>query len=159
MSDGQWRTWKRQFIFQNLTKINVVRIFVELAFKQAARSEHSRRFRPEECPGRQNLVDFMATGDLDALQDGRFREAAMSFLGFRAMYLTESGRLGLCVSSAREGDEIWGINGSRVPLVLRPLSHDGTLDAFNMVGDCFLQGCMDGEQVPVGGRASEVRLI
>ncbi|KAH7361846.1 hypothetical protein B0T11DRAFT_279710 [Plectosphaerella cucumerina] len=64
MSDDQWRAWKRQFIFQNLTKINMVKIFAEPAFKQAVGSEHTWRFWPEECPGRQDLEDFMATGTL-----------------------------------------------------------------------------------------------
>ncbi|KAH6689081.1 hypothetical protein F5X68DRAFT_204914 [Plectosphaerella plurivora] len=142
-----------------MTKMNVVRVFVELAFKKSARSEHCRRFRREECPGRENLVDFLASGDVGRLQDVRFRKAVMSSMAYRAIYVTEAGRLGLCVPHAEPGDEIWGINGSRVPLVLRPLHLDGALERFNMIGDCLLQGSMDGELVPAGGRARRLRLV
>ncbi|EMD89161.1 hypothetical protein COCHEDRAFT_1205353 [Bipolaris maydis C5] len=90
----------------------------------------------------------------------------------RRFFLTSSGYMGLGPKTTTEGDSIYVFKGSNVPFMVRkglPVSiyddnwtilvsgsEDGgkdlarhtashSLDAFQMVGDCFMYGAMDGE--------------
>ncbi len=45
-----------------------------------------------------------------------------------------------------EGDQVYILAGGKVPLVLRPVS-GSQLDTFELVGDCYIHGVMDGEAV------------
>ncbi|RSL41564.1 hypothetical protein CEP54_015780 [Fusarium duplospermum] len=65
----------------------------------------------------------------------------------RALFVTKSGKMGLGPTSIAHGDDIYILPGGRLPFVLRNLNYRpgfalGT--AFNVVGDCFLHGAMDG---------------
>ncbi|XEU97506.1 hypothetical protein FSHL1_002792 [Fusarium sambucinum] len=66
----------------------------------------------------------------------------------RKMFLTEKGYLGLASDEAHKGDEIWILDGGRLPLVLR--RHDtqapGTVSSkYTFIGDGYVQGIMGGE--------------
>lgn len=90
----------------------------------------------------------------------------------RRFFLTSSGYMGLGPKTTAEGDKIYVFKGSNVPFMVRqglPVSIDDNdwttllsgnedggekyarhttsrmLDAFQMVGDCFMYGAMDGE--------------
>ncbi|EUC47155.1 hypothetical protein COCMIDRAFT_90856 [Bipolaris oryzae ATCC 44560] len=90
----------------------------------------------------------------------------------RRFFLTSSGYMGLGPKTTAEGDKIYVFKGSNIPFMVRqglPVSinnddwatlvsgsEDGgeehtrhpaghVLDAFQMVGDCFMYGAMDGE--------------
>ncbi|KAI1415164.1 HET-domain-containing protein [Hypoxylon sp. FL1857] len=83
-----------------------------------------------------------------------------------AMFLTESGMVGIGPAKCREGDEIHVLPGSSVPFILRPnasarlyedCSTDGaegemsiatsppSIPSYSVIGDGFLHGIMDGE--------------
>jgi hypothetical protein len=60
---------------------------------------------------------------------------------FRRMFLTEGGYIGVAPPQAREGDSIFLVKGSRVPLVMRPHKDD----TWELIGDCYVHGVMHGE--------------
>jgi hypothetical protein len=73
----------------------------------------------------------------------------------RRFYMTESGYMGVGSPNAQPGDEVFVLKGSFVPFVLRRRDAvaaagftraDGS-NSFLLVGDCYLQGVMDGEAV------------
>ncbi|KAI0203751.1 heterokaryon incompatibility protein-domain-containing protein [Astrocystis sublimbata] len=61
----------------------------------------------------------------------------------RCIAWSESGLLGMMAPGARQGDDIWLIQGCRLPLTLRqkPDSAD-----YELVGDCYIHGVMYGER-------------
>lgn len=60
--------------------------------------------------------------------------------------LFSHGHLGLGPLSMKEGDEIYVLPGSRTPFVLRPT----TTKKYQLIGDCFVHGAMDGEFGHIG---------
>jgi hypothetical protein len=64
------------------------------------------------------------------------------------LFLTETGYLGLGTECLEEGDSVWIVPGSRVPLILRATNTDvGTSNCFTLVGGTYLHGVMYGERV------------
>ncbi|KAH7010715.1 heterokaryon incompatibility protein-domain-containing protein [Macrophomina phaseolina] len=62
----------------------------------------------------------------------------------RRFFLSSEGLIGLAPENAQKGDQIWVVNGGRMPLILRPLS-GAQNDRFNLVGDSYVHGIMQGE--------------
>ncbi|APA15937.1 hypothetical protein sscle_15g107070 [Sclerotinia sclerotiorum 1980 UF-70] len=72
---------------------------------------------------------------------------AANILAWRRLIGTKNGRIGLTVAASRIGDSIVVLPGCSVPVVLR---RDGT--GWELVGECFVYGLMNGEAVDfVGG--------
>jgi hypothetical protein len=67
-------------------------------------------------------------------------EWATNALAWRRLIGTHQGRVGLTIPAAKAGDSIMVLLGCNVPMVLRP---DG--DYWQLVGECYLHGVMDGE--------------
>lgn len=93
----------------------------------------------------------------------------------RTYFRTQSGGHGLCYPTCRPGDQVWVLHGSSVPFVLRPVDIDVKIEAnilrpseayvrdstgsivgveedfeprtghYQLVGDCYYDGFMDGE--------------
>ncbi|KAL7957632.1 hypothetical protein V8C34DRAFT_285327, partial [Trichoderma compactum] len=73
----------------------------------------------------------------------------------RTLFFNDSRHLdwhmGLGPMLIKQGDEIYILPGSNLPLVLRRVDycnsqcHSGLVQKYQLVGDCFLQGVMDGE--------------
>jgi len=66
----------------------------------------------------------------------------------RSFCRTENDNIGLCFPTSIPGDEIWVLHGGRVPFILRPCPDNNTVgDAshYNLIGEAFLYGFMDGE--------------
>ncbi|KAL2064662.1 hypothetical protein VTL71DRAFT_3800 [Oculimacula yallundae] len=61
--------------------------------------------------------------------------------GFRALVQTECARMGLAPLSAKPDDEIWILEGAKIPFVLRP-NDDGS---YELVGEAYVHGVMQGE--------------
>ncbi|KAL6690754.1 hypothetical protein J3F84DRAFT_175693 [Trichoderma pleuroticola] len=72
-------------------------------------------------------------------------------------HLKKYEHVGLGPMLIKEGDEIYILPGSNLPLVLRPMIDYNSQDYFQpvrryqLVGDCFLHGVMDGELGSMGG--------
>jgi hypothetical protein len=71
-----------------------------------------------------------------------FREACLG----RRFFITKKGYFGIGPAELEEGDEIYILAGGKVPLVLRP-SPESQPNTFELVGDCYVHGVMDGEAV------------
>ena len=58
----------------------------------------------------------------------------------------------------KEGDEIWILNGGRVPLILRPIREVLGKDIrpeYTFIGDSYVHGIMDGEFVDASMKKGE----
>lgn len=88
--------------------------------------------------------DYKLTGDVrDVLlaQGGLIEGSIMLMSGQFRFCTTEGGRFGQVRPWAQEGDLFCVILGAEIPYLLRPTGR-GT---YTLVGDCFLQGMMQGE--------------
>ena len=70
--------------------------------------------------------------------------------------MTEGGHVGLCFPHARPGDEVWVLAGGKVPFVLRRFDEaadtsDASTRTCGLVGECYLDGFMDGEALQKEG--------
>lgn len=61
----------------------------------------------------------------------------------RSLFLTEEQYVGICSPQSQPGDQICVTLGCQAPLILQPT----TAGRFQIVGDCYLQGFMDGEAI------------
>ncbi|KAK0651079.1 heterokaryon incompatibility protein-domain-containing protein [Cercophora newfieldiana] len=75
----------------------------------------------------------------------------------KCFFVMEDGRRGLCPWTAREGDVVVILKGGNVPYLLRLV--EGEPDKYVLVGECFVQGVMQGEVVQEGMRGGEVFLL
>ena len=67
----------------------------------------------------------------------------------RRLGVTRHGFLGVMPPAAQEGDLIYLLKGGAVPFVLRPLA--GENGRFEMIGECFVYGIMNGEALREDG--------
>jgi hypothetical protein len=78
----------------------------------------------------------------------------------QSLLMTEGGRLGLGPWTTARGDEVWIVEGSRVPLVFRPkkMKQPAVLGIlhYTFVGDGYLHEMMHGESVGKSTRMSQV---
>ena len=71
----------------------------------------------------------------------------------RRPYLTRKGLVGLGPRDVRQGDVLCIIYGSYSPLILRPVeSSTGKAREFELVGEAYCDGLMDGEALELGLR-------
>ncbi|KAM0342098.1 hypothetical protein ACHAPU_009711 [Fusarium lateritium] len=81
---------------------------------------------------------------------------AVSWLGRRPL-LTDTGYLGLGYSSTEVGDEVWIVSGSPAPLVLR---RTGSSDnEYNLVGEGYVHGAMQGESIDDGVTWKKAQIV
>ena len=71
----------------------------------------------------------------------RFDKAASAIYA-RLLFQTNGGDLGYGPLSTSPGDQIWVLENGRVPFVLRPVA-DGK--NFELLGECYVHGVMDGQ--------------
>lgn len=98
-----------------------------------------------ESPQRMSANDVLRelTPYADPKKFHRFRNA----LTVRERYLfrTTANDIGLGPLLCQPGDQVWVLENGRVPFVLRP-----KLDSFELMGECYLHGVMDGELLANG---------
>jgi hypothetical protein len=110
----------------------------------------------------EQLEAWAAHGDIS-----RFLETATAVCERRRLFVTLNGFLGLGPDTVQEGDILAVLAGGDVPYLLRhiqkgtklPRVADAPCDASNrylLVGECFVQGLMDGEAVEAANRESEL---
>ncbi|KAI0001387.1 heterokaryon incompatibility protein-domain-containing protein [Xylariaceae sp. FL0662B] len=78
------------------------------------------------------------------LKDGLMQQVRCSVAG-RKFFTTRGGLMGFGPSQMHEGDEVWLIYGDQVPFILRPLGKSNGQKELGIVGDCYVQGIMEGE--------------
>lgn len=90
--------------------------------------------KPNEIGGRSGEIEIAEDRDIPSCIDPCF-------------FVSEDGWCGLCPSGAQCGDLAVVLLGAEVPHLLRSMPcHDGR-NLFEFVGECYLEGAMDGEVV------------
>jgi hypothetical protein len=69
----------------------------------------------------------------------------------KCLLQTDDGQIGLCPSGTRQGDIVAILHGGRVPYILRAKNES----EFYFIGECFLQGFMNGEAFNVDAPARD----
>ncbi|MCJ1388737.1 hypothetical protein MMC18_001586 [Xylographa bjoerkii] len=72
----------------------------------------------------------------------------------RRFFVTNKGYFGIGPAELEEGDQIYVLAGGKHPFALRPSSMPQP-DTFELVGDCYVHGVMDGEAVSDHATARE----
>ena len=115
--------------------------------KQLLKGPEFRRARETDFPEEEDVWNRLLGGDIFAL-DFRGYGWGMNFglLG-RCYFTTFTGKMGLCHANTLPGDEVWVMSGVQVPFIVRALepADAGCAKTYMFLGDCFLDGIMDGE--------------
>jgi hypothetical protein len=95
--------------------------------------------------------------DFEAFQEKArcFMDSFSRFCYNRRFFRTEEGRLGWGPDQTKEGDVVCVLNGVDVPLVLRRVCDRG----FEVIGDAYVHGIMDGEAMSMGLNEKEMLLV
>jgi len=84
----------------------------------------------------------------ESLELGRMKEAMTFMLEIdakmaqRTIFTTRNGQLGTGLRHTRKGDEVWVLEGGRVPYILRSKGHQ-----YELVGDAYIYEIINGEAV------------
>jgi hypothetical protein len=92
--------------------------------------------------------------DFEEFQDNAkdFMDSFNKYCDNRRFFRTRDGRIGWGAEQVRDGDVVGVLDGACVPFVLRPVEK-----GFEIVGDAFVYGIMDGEAM--GGEVEEIGLV
>ena len=82
-------------------------------------------------------------------------ESFSRYCNNRRFFRSEGGKYGWGPDQTREGDVICVLDGAPVPFVLRTVN-DG---CFEIIGDTYVHGNMDGDAIRFGPEAIEVILV
>ena len=78
----------------------------------------------------------------------------------RRLFRTANGFVGVGPLSIQPGDQIWVIQDSKFPFILRPVERAEKERAFKVVGECYVHGFMNGEMLDAGvGEMGDVHLV
>lgn len=86
------------------------------------------------------LENGRAAANLDA--------ALYTFAVRRKLCVRDNGQLGMTPILTRVGDKLCVIFGARVPYVIRPVEDSSS---YQLIGECYLEGVMDGEAMQMDG--------
>lgn len=73
----------------------------------------------------------------------RYRRAMLNMVGFRRVFTTVDGYIGIGPPLMEEGDVICLLNGVNIPFVIRKYGDGG----YRLVGECYVHGMMFGERM------------
>ncbi|RYC64885.1 hypothetical protein CHU98_g1334 [Xylaria longipes] len=104
---------KRRFLLRNIAKVNIVRLMIESAFQKMVWQEQWRPLQPEDHPGQEELDGLFQTGDINCLRYEGYRNAVVSILLYKCLFITDNGRVGLGVDHAKAGDQVLGLQAFR----------------------------------------------
>jgi hypothetical protein len=80
----------------------------------------------------------------------------------RLLYITQKGYLGLGPPTAEIGDKIYIFEGGRVPFIIREKGFEdfdvNALRRYALIGDCYVQGMMDGKGMGANEAKESIRL-
>lgn len=73
--------------------------------------------------------------------------------------ILDNGFIGFAPAEARKSDEIVVLRGGEVPFVVRRLKESSLWmrQEYELVGDCYVHGVMEGERAKTAGRSDVVR--
>lgn len=93
--------------------------------------------KPLQSSAKVDLMDIM-TNEQGFLS--RFRDTTEWMT--RRLMITNEAHIGMVPCRARKGDQVWVLLGCSIPLVLRRWEHK---EGFQVIGECYLHGYMNGE--------------
>lgn len=128
---------------------NLKRLTVEPCFGDV--KTLAERIRNARTPFMYNAIAVEANRDMSA-----FIRSYDPVAQHRRLYLSEDRQLGLGPQSAEVGDELWLVDGSHVPFILRPGA--GKEQPFTLVGETYVHGFMNGEMLSWKGTGEEVEI-
>lgn len=103
----------------------------------------------ESCQGYSNELPQSLTGE-----DSAFNTSMAKWSTVRRFCFTDNGRLGQLAPGSGPGDRICVLGGGEVPFVIRPTNGDAK-GMYQLVGECYLDGMMDGEAWKLGDHVVE----
>jgi hypothetical protein len=83
----------------------------------------------------------------------------------RCYFQAASGDQGLCYPTTLTGDEIWVLDGDKVPFILRPTllideERTAPTPCYELIGDCYFDGFINAEAIhDIRFRAIDITLI
>ncbi|KAH7114192.1 heterokaryon incompatibility protein-domain-containing protein [Dendryphion nanum] len=83
-------------------------------------------------------------------------DAILNFSSHTRLLRTSTKYLGLATTSVREGDSVWILPGSRVPLILREA---GARNEYHLVGGAYIHGFMQGEALMSDAVLMEIKVV
>jgi hypothetical protein len=92
------------------------------------------------------LNEIVSSGEETSVDASLFEMTVHHISFFRRFFITESGYFGFALSSVGVGDEIFLFSGGRAPFIVRKVD----LTEYRVLGDCYVHGIMDGEQLENG---------
>ncbi|KAM7196642.1 HET domain containing protein [Rhypophila sp. PSN 637] len=107
------------------------------------------------------VVEFNMKHDKEVGLSNSILQAMLVGILGKTMCTTEEGRLLLSSPATRAGDTIWVLGGGRKPFVLREavgVTGLSTGSTYTLVGDCIVDGLMDGEGV-IGHPEQDISLV
>lgn len=101
------------------------------------------------------LINLAGTSS-DGLPDADDYEAILNFSSHTRLVRTSANYLGIATTSVREGDSVWIVSGSRVPLILRQIA---SRNEYRLIGGLYIHGFMNGEALPFDAVLSDISLL
>jgi hypothetical protein len=86
-----------------------------------------------------------------AEQRGSIHAAIRLATNRRRFFVTENDYIGLGPAKMRTGDAIYVLPGGKTPLIMRRLPSDNGVRHYEVIGDCYAPGIMDGEAISMLG--------
>jgi hypothetical protein len=109
--------------------------------------------RPELFEGFLGLLQSEAIWDLGNCQ-GIIGDPEYS----RRFCVTAQGRLGVVPCNTRDGDIVAVLYGAQVPFIIRPKKSAKEIQ-YELVGECYIHGLMDGEAFMLGLPVKELEFV
>ncbi|VUC36617.1 unnamed protein product [Clonostachys rosea] len=124
------------------TTATAIRAFSKLVIGESIQNPPEWQFEREATDEDvDNVTKFIETGSEE------FRDSSISGMARnQRFFVTENGMMGIGHLDTRPGDEVWVFSLGELPFVVRPKTQGGTLtEHFDFVGQCYVQGIMQGE--------------
>ncbi len=99
------------------------------------------------------LEEWGFDGRLQQGEVGADYRESMKYMKGKRPFLTREGYLGMGPAGVQAGDVVVVFCGGRIPFVLRPRGLQGGEKRFELVGEAYSDGVMDGEVAEAGARS------
>ncbi|KAH8892930.1 HET-domain-containing protein, partial [Thozetella sp. PMI_491] len=100
------------------------------------------------CERRDICLGSSEAWGLDPYEEGfsyRVRDVTTKHTMDRRLLTTDRGYVGMAPRRTRKGDLICVLYGCSVPVILHKVSQEGDREAYELVGECYLDGFMSGQ--------------
>jgi hypothetical protein len=109
-----------------------------------------------ELSGHSKIGQITVEPDGDKIGNiSTFVDLASYFCNGRRLIYTKHGRYGFAPKASRTGDVCAVISGCKIPMILRPL---GSLGYYQLVGEAYIRGVMEGELAQKEGQSNDCKL-